>query len=38
LLATLGQTHVPFKLSDLRSLDGEGERLLADWCAAIQAA
>jgi hypothetical protein len=38
LLATLGQTHVPFKLSDLRSLDGEGQRLLADWCAAIQAA
>src|SRR6266516_2626797 len=38
LLATLGQTHVPFKLSDLRSLDEEGQRLLADWSAAIQAA
>jgi hypothetical protein len=38
LLATLGTTRVPFKLDDLSSLDGEGQRLLADWCRAIQAA
>jgi len=38
LLATLGQAHVPFKLGDLRRIDEEGQRLLADWCGAIQAA
>lgn len=37
LLATLGTTRVPFKLGDLRNLDAEGQRLLADWCRAVQA-
>ncbi|PZS30210.1 MAG: hypothetical protein DLM59_11530 [Pseudonocardiales bacterium] len=36
LLATLGTTRVPFKLDDLRSLDAEGQRLLGDWCRAVQ--
>ena len=36
LLATLGTTRIPFKLGDLRSLDGEGHRLLADWCRVLQ--
>jgi hypothetical protein len=38
LLAILGTTRVPFRLADLSSLDHEGQRLLADWCAAIRAA
>lgn len=35
LLATLGTTPIPFKLGDLRSLDAEGQRLLADWCRVV---
>lgn len=35
LLATLGTTRIPFKVSDLRSLDAEGQRLLADWCRVV---
>jgi hypothetical protein len=38
LLAILGTTRVPFRLGDLSSLDYEGQRLLADWCHALQAA
>ena len=38
LLATLGSIRVPVKISDLRSLNDEGARLLADWCRAGQAA
>jgi hypothetical protein len=38
LLATLGSTRVPLRLADLSSLDREGQRLLADWCHAIQTA
>lgn len=37
LLATLGSELVPFKIPDLQSLDAEGQRLLGDWCRAIQA-
>lgn len=37
LLATLGATRIPFKLGDLRSLDAEGQRLLADWCRVVLA-
>jgi hypothetical protein len=37
LLALLSSVSVPFKAGDLRSLDGDGQRLLADWCLAMQA-
>lgn len=38
LLATFGDERIPFRVSDLRSLDSEGARLLADWCRAVQTA
>lgn len=38
LLATFGSGRTPFSVSDLRSLDAEGQRLLADWCRAMDAA
>lgn len=37
LLAMLSSVQVPFAVGDLRSLDGDGQRLLADWCLAVQA-
>lgn len=37
LLAALGMVRVPFRTSELDTLDEGGRRILADWCAAIQA-
>jgi hypothetical protein len=37
LLATFATQRTPFRVSDLTSLDDEGQRLLADWSAAVQA-
>ena len=37
LLAAFGMVRVPFRTSELDSLDDSGRALLADWCAAIQA-
>jgi len=38
LLATFASARVPFRVSDLSSMDADGQRMLADWAAAIQAA
>jgi hypothetical protein len=38
LLATFAVQRTPFRVSDLGSLDDEGQRLLADWGSAVQAA
>lgn len=35
LLATLASEPTPFRLSDLCSLDQEGERLVADWMRVV---
>ena len=37
LLATLATERAPFSISDLRSLDASGQRLLADWTDALRA-
>jgi hypothetical protein len=39
LLATLASSDcaAPFSIDHLRSMDAEGQRLIADWCAAIAA-
>jgi len=36
VLATPGSTQT-LKVSDLRSFDEQGQRLLADWCQAVPA-
>ena len=38
LLAIFGTTWVPFRVGDVAPLDNEGQRLLADWLAAVSAA
>jgi hypothetical protein len=38
LLATFASHRAPFKVSDLSSLDAEGQRLLTDWAHAVAAA
>ena len=38
LLAVFAGVRVPFRVLDLHGLDDEGQRLLADWCAAVMAA
>lgn len=38
LLATLANDRAPFTVADLRSMDTEGQRLLADWTRAVRAA
>jgi hypothetical protein len=37
LLATFAGVRVPLRAGDFASFDGEGSRLLADWCRAVQA-
>lgn len=37
LLACFGAAPIPFTVSHFRSLDAEGQRLLADWCDALKA-
>jgi hypothetical protein len=37
LLATFAAVRVPLRAGDFASFDGEGSRLLADWCQAVQA-
>jgi hypothetical protein len=37
-LSLFGSERTPLRMSDLRSLDAEGARLLGDWCRAVQAA
>ncbi len=37
LLACLAEIRVPLRYGDLSGLDGEGQRLLADWCQTLQA-
>lgn len=38
LLATLAGRRVPFTVADLRSMDAEGQRMVADWTRAVRAA
>jgi hypothetical protein len=37
LLAFFAAERVPISANDLNGLDADGQRLLADWCTAIQA-
>jgi hypothetical protein len=37
LLATFAAVRVGLQVGDFGSFDGEGSRLLADWCQAVQA-
>lgn len=36
LLATVSSERAPFRVSDLRSTDTEGQRLIADWVDAVR--